>query len=325
MISDFLLESLICFLIAFLLTLLGTKLWLKLSIEKNWGQPIREEGNVAHYKKKGTPTMGGVVFTIVYLVVLFIFAPLKDMQLFILILSCLGFFLIGLLDDWKKVQKKENEGLTPKQKLILQFVLAGLLVILAFYNNPDLTGQYLIFFRNPVELGFFWIPIDMFIIVGTVNAVNLTDGLDGLCTGVSLPVFLSIAFLASLWDGPYAVGSLAAMIFAGALLGFLFFNAHPAQLFMGDAGSMAIGGAIIGILLIYGRLVSLIILGGIYLIEALSDIIQMLYFRKTGGKRFFRMAPIHHHFELGGMAEEKVAIRFSIVSLILCLISIIIH
>ena len=321
MTKNLLSACLLYFLSAFVLTLVGTRLWVYLSKKNHWGQPIRKDGNVAHQKKQGTVTMGGVIFTLVFLALILIFSPSHSMEVVILTLGTLGFFLIGLIDDVEKIKKKENEGLTAKQKLALQFLLAGLLVSLAFLNNPDLSSQHLLFLEAPLSLGIFWIPIDIFIIVGTVNAVNLTDGLDGLCAGVSLPVFLTIGAGAFFWDGPFALGTIGGMIFAGGLLGFLFYNAHPAQLFMGDAGSMAIGGAVISFLLIYGRLVFLLILGGIYFIEALSDIIQFFYFRKTGGKRFFRMAPIHHHFELGGMAEEKVAARFSIASLILCLIT----
>lgn len=321
MTTNFLNDSILYFLLAFLISLVGTKLWIQLSEKRHWGQPIREEGNAAHFKKQGTPTMGGVVFTVVFLFLILILSPSRSMELVIITLGTLSYFLVGLVDDIEKVKKEESEGLTPKQKLAVQFLLAGLLVTLALINNPDLGAQHLLFVSQPVQLGLLWVFIDLFIIVGTVNAVNLTDGLDGLCAGVSIPVFLTIAACAFIWDGPFALGTMSAIIFAGALLGFLFFNAHPAQLFMGDAGSMAIGGAIVSLLLIYGRLVFLLVLGGIYFIEALSDIIQILYFKKSGGKRIFRMAPIHHHFELGGMAEEKIVSRFSIISLILCLMT----
>lgn len=321
MTTNFLNDSILYFLLAFLISLVGTKLWIQLSEKRHWGQPIREEGNAAHFKKQGTPTMGGVVFTVVFLFLILILSPSRSMELVIITLGTLSYFLVGLVDDIEKVKKEESEGLTPKQKLAVQFLLAGLLVTLALINNPDLGAQHLLFVSQPVQLGLLWVFIDLFIIVGTVNAVNLTDGLDGLCAGVSIPVFLTIGACAFIWDGPFALGTMSAIIFAGALLGFLFFNAHPAQLFMGDAGSMAIGGAIVSLLLIYGRLVFLLVLGGIYFIEALSDIIQILYFKKSGGKRIFRMAPIHHHFELGGMAEEKIVSRFSIISLILCLMT----
>lgn len=313
--------GLLTFFLATLFSGLGTYFWIRFSRKKAIGQPIREEGNKAHYKKAGTPTMGGIVFTLVSLVLLFVFTGFRPESLFLL-LGTLGFALIGFLDDYEKVKQKQNEGLTPRQKLYLQFGLSFILVSLAFLVNGDLARQKIPFFNVTLDLGLFWVPILMFVVVGSVNAVNLTDGLDGLCTGVSIPIFLALALAALIY--PYVVSNVIyyyAMIFAGALVGYLFFNAHPASVMMGDTGSMAIGGAIISLLLLYNRLLFMVVLGGVYLMEALSVIIQVTYFKRTGGKRIFKMSPIHHHFELSGYPEEKITIAFSLVSLLLSLLT----
>ncbi len=313
--------GLLVFFLATLFSGLGTYFWIRFSRKESIGQPIREEGNKAHYKKAGTPTMGGIVFTLVSLILLFIFTGFRLESLFLL-LGTLGFALIGFLDDYEKVKQKQNEGLTPRQKLYLQFGLSFILVILAFLTNGDLSRQKIPFFNVTLDLGFFWVPILMFVVVGSVNAVNLTDGLDGLCTGVSIPVFFVLALAALIY--PYAVCNVIyyyALIFAGALVGYLFFNAHPASVMMGDTGSMAIGGAIVSLLLLYNRLLFMVVLGGVYLMEALSVIIQVTYFKRTGGKRIFKMSPIHHHFELSGYPEEKITVAFSLVSLLLSLLT----
>ena len=313
--------GLLTFFLATLFSGLGTYFWIRFSRKKAIGQPIREEGNKAHYKKAGTPTMGGIVFTLVSLVLVFVFTGFRPESLFLL-LGTLGFALIGFLDDYEKVKQKQNEGLTPRQKLYLQFGLSFILVSLAFLVNGDLARQKIPFFNVTLDLGFFWVPILMFVVVGSVNAVNLTDGLDGLCTGVSIPIFLALALAALIY--PYAVSNVIyyyALIFAGALVGYLFFNAHPASVMMGDTGSMAIGGAIVSLLLLYNRLLFMVVLGGVYLMEALSVIIQVTYFKRTGGKRIFKMSPIHHHFELSGYPEEKITIAFSLVSLLLSLLT----
>lgn len=319
--SEIQLKGLLAFFIAAILSGLGTYFWIRFSKREAIGQPIREEGNKAHYKKAGTPTMGGIVFALVSLVLLFAFTGF-NVESFFLALGTLGFALIGFLDDYEKVKQKQNEGLTPRQKLYLQFGLSFILVLLPFLVNGDLGNQKIPFFNVTLSLGLFWIPVLMFVVVGSVNAVNLTDGLDGLCTGVSIPVFLVLALAAVIYALPgRETGFLYALIFAGALGGYLFFNAHPASVMMGDTGSMAIGGAIVSLLLIYNRLLFMVVLGGIYLMEALSVIIQVTYFKHTGGKRIFKMSPIHHHFELSGFEEEKITVAFSLVSLFLSLIT----
>lgn len=316
-------KSLFCALISIILSALATGIWIKISKKENIGQPIRKEGNKEHMKKEGTPTMGGLPFSLLFIILIFIFTGFNRHSI-IIALSVFLFGGIGFLDDLEKVRMKENEGLTPRQKLILQFAFGGILVIYAYITNPEMSAQIIPFFNWSWNLSILWIPVLAFIIVGTVNAVNLTDGLDGLCSGVSLPVFLALSFLAFI-TMPTDIGvSRSAIIFFGLLVGFLFFNSHPASIFMGDTGSMAIGGAICGILLVLNRLPFLLIIGGIYLIEALSVIIQVAYFKRTGGKRIFLMSPIHHHYELKGYKEEKVTAAFSIISIILSIITILI-
>lgn len=309
--------------LSIILSALSTFAWIKISEREKIGQPIRKEGNQEHMKKQGTPTMGGLAFSLLFLILLLIFSGINRDSI-IIGLSVIFFGTIGFLDDARKVRMKENEGLTPRQKLILQFALAGFLLIYAYFTEDKIGEQIIPFFNFRLKWGLAFLPILAVIIVGTVNAVNLTDGLDGLCSGVSIPVFLSLAFLAFMEGGEGTTAALASLIFAAVLLGFLFFNSHPASIFMGDTGSMAIGGGVCGILLVMNRLPFLMILGGIYFIEALSVIIQVAYFKRTGGKRIFLMSPIHHHFELKGYPEEKVTAAFTIISILLGLLTILI-
>lgn len=321
-------KATVYFILGLGLSIFATAGWISYSRKRGIGQEIREEGNKAHYKKSGTPTMGGLAFILVFLVLTIIYLvrsrqafPGFRPEFFLTLLSCLGYGAIGYIDDTAKLRKKESEGLTPKQKLVLQFVLAFVLVILSFIFNPKMGDQILPFSRKIVHMGYWAVPILAFIIVGTTNAVNLTDGLDGLAAGVSIPVFLSLALLAVFGENPTGLEAgegvmVLSVIFAGSLVGYLFFNAHPASVMMGDTGSMAIGGAICGLLLSLNQVILLIVLGGVYLAEALSVIIQTSYFKASHGKRLFRMSPLHHHFELSGFPEEKVTVAFSLVSML---------
>lgn len=279
------------------------------------GQPIREEGNKEHYKKAGTPTMGGLAFLAAFLIISLAFN--YNLNVLFVVLGTLFFGLIGFIDDFEKIVKKHNLGLNEKQKLILQFGISFILILL-MYVLLD-TKMYMLnipFITNGINISVLVIPILMFIMVGTVNAVNLTDGLDGLLSSVSIPVYIGIYFLARVSHPNVAI---SALIFAGVLLGFLVFNSNPCSVMMGDTGSMAIGGSIVVMMFIINKPIYLIFIGGIYFIEALSVIIQVLYFKKTGGKRIFRMSPIHHHFELGGHNETKIVASFMVVSVLLTL------
>lgn len=294
------------------------KIFIPMLKKKKIGQNIREVGPQSHMSKAGTPTMGGIIFIITALIMSLIILP-KNLETAILIISMLGFGAIGFIDDFRKLVLRQSEGLNPKQKLILQFVLAGLITFLSYINDKESITRLLIPFTDfylPVSiLGF---PIMIFIIVGTSNATNLTDGLDGLLVSVSLPVFISLALIASTTEN-----KLFAIIMLGALLGFLIYNSNPASVFMGDTGSMAIGGAIVALAINLKIPIYLVIFGGVYMIETLSVIIQVLSYRHRNKKRVFLMTPIHHHFELKGYKEQKIVTGFMVVSVILCMISLV--
>ena len=277
-----------------------------------FGQSIRECGPASHMKKSGTPTMGGLMI-LAALVLALCWGNFTPHVLMALVLTH-GHALIGFLDDYIKVVMKRNLGLTAKQTFLLQFILAGAYVYFAETHLQN-TTLWVPLLNVTFDFGWAYYALAFILLVGTTNAVNLTDGLDGLVSFVSVPVTLAFAFIA------YMQGMLDVSGFAlgltGACLGFLLFNRHPAQVFMGDTGSLALGGGVAALALLTHTELLLVIIGGIYVAEATSVIIQVAYFRLTGGKRFFRMAPLHHHFELGGWKEVKVVECFTIVSFLL--------
>ena len=277
-----------------------------------FGQSIRECGPASHMKKSGTPTMGGLMI-LAALVLALCWGKFTPHVLMALVLT-LGHAVIGFIDDYIKVVMKRNLGLTAKQKFLLQFILAGAYVYFAETHLQN-TTLWVPLVNITFDIGWAYYALAFILLVGTTNAVNLTDGLDGLVSFVSVPVTLAYAFIA------YMQGMLDVSGFAlgltGACLGFLLFNRHPAQVFMGDTGSLALGGGVAALALLTHTELLLVIIGGIYVAEATSVIIQVAYFRLTGGKRFFRMAPLHHHFELGGWKEVKVVECFTIVSFLL--------
>lgn len=280
------------------------------------GQNIRDVGPKSHYSKAGTPTMGGIIFMIATLILSLVFLDF-NLQNAILIISMLGFGAIGFIDDFRKLVLKQSEGLSPKGKLVLQFALAVIITVMAFINDKDSIELFRIPFTNfDLKLGILGIPLMIFIIVGTTNATNLTDGLDGLLASVSVPVFITLAIIGKGTDN-----ELFSYIMMGTLLGFLFFNSNPASVFMGDTGSMAIGGAVVALSIVLRIPIYLIIFGGIYVMETLSVIIQVLSYRHRNKKRVFLMTPIHHHFELKGYKEAKIVVSFTVVSVILCMIT----
>ena len=277
-----------------------------------FGQSIRECGPASHMKKSGTPTMGGLMM-LAALVLALCWGKFTPHVLMALVLT-LGHAVIGFIDDYIKVVMKRNLGLTAKQKFLLQFILAGAYVYFAETHLQN-TTLWVPLLNVTFDFGWAYYALAFILLVGTTNAVNLTDGLDGLVSFVSVPVTLAFAFIA------YMQGMLDVSGFAlgltGACLGFLLFNRHPAQVFMGDTGSLALGGGVAALALLTHTELLLVIIGGIYVAEATSVIIQVAYFRLTGGKRFYRMAPLHHHFELGGWKEVKVVECFTIVSFLL--------
>ena len=287
-----------------------------------FGQQVRDDGPQAHLKKQGTPTMGGLIIpTSIVITSLFY---LKDYPRIIPVLFVtVGFGIIGFLDDYIKIVMKRSEGLNPKQKLIGQIIITG---IFACYllTSKDVGTEMLIPFTGGFEdgyyldLGCFFVPALFFIVLGTDNGVNFTDGLDGLCTSVTILVatFFTVVALGERSGISPITGAVV-----GSLLGFLLFNVYPARVFMGDTGSLALGGFVASSAFMMQMPIFIAIVGLIYLVEVLSVIIQVAYFKKTGGKRIFRMAPIHHHFELGGWSETRVVAVFSIITAILCLIA----
>ena len=308
--------------IAFAVSMLVTARLIPLMKHRQFGQFIREEGPQAHLSKAGTPTMGGIAFiagiTVAIVVSMFMKGSDTTGKIAIL-LSMFAFGAIGFLDDYNKVAKKQNEGLTPKQKLVLQVVFGAALAV--FMMVKEGTSMLIPFFGKTVDFGIMYIPFVIFIEVAMANAVNLTDGLDGLAASTSSIVACTFAIVGMTVHGGNEPMAVAGQAVFGALIGFLLYNHYPAKIFMGDTGSMALGG-VLSAMAIVGHMEWLLPIAGlIYVIEALSVIIQVTYFKKTGGKRVFRMAPIHHHFELGGWHETKVVRVFCLFTLVCCVIA----
>ena len=282
-----------------------------------FGQQIREEGPREHFKKSGTPTMGGLAFVFSMVVTGVLFAPDYPRIIPILFVT-VGFGVIGFLDDYIKVVMKRSEGLNPTQKLLGQILIAG---VFCFYLMADQTVATTL--RIPfmegyeLDVGWFFVPIFFVTALGTDNGVNLTDGLDGLCASVTLLVSVFLTTV-SVGEGRGIEPVTGAAV--GSLLGFLLFNVHPAKVFMGDTGSLALGGFVISSMFMMQMPLFILIAGFIYFIETLSVILQVGYFKITGGKRLFRMAPLHHHFELGGWSETRVVTVFSTVTALMCLL-----
>lgn len=271
------------------------------------GQSIREEGPQSHLSKSGTPTMGGLII-FASLIITILIRGILDKDIFVLLLSTLGFGLIGFIDDYIIVAKNRNLGLKAYQKIIGQ---VGLALVLAIYqsNASELGTKVIVPFLQDkyIDLGILFIPFIVFVVVGIVNSVNLTDGLDGLATGITSIVLIFFAY-ASIKMGHENIAVFSAVLLGGCL-GFLRYNAYPAKIFMGDTGSMGLGGAVAGIAVLLNLTLIIPIVGGIYFVEALSVIIQVISF-KTRGKRVFLMSPLHHHFEEKGWKETKVVIVF---------------
>ena len=281
------------------------------------GQSIREEGPKSHMVKSGTPTIGGLIFLFSAIITTLLTGNFK-VSVFMILFSTLAFGAVGFVDDYIKVVMKRNLGLRAYQKLFLQILTAVILIIYQYNSKHMGTDLYIPFLKDYRSIGVFYIPFIIFVIVGTVNSVNLTDGLDGLSTSVTIICLLFFNVVAVKFQR-YEIAAFS-LALAGALIGFLFFNKYPAKVFMGDTGSLALGGAISAIALLLNVPLILPIAGGIYFMETLSVIIQVVSF-KTRGKRVFLMSPLHHHFEQKGWHEKKVVAVFSLVELILCIIS----
>ncbi|GAB6277816.1 MAG: phospho-N-acetylmuramoyl-pentapeptide-transferase [Rectinema sp.] len=301
-----------------------------------FGQSIRTDGPETHLAKTGTPTMGGIliIFSVVVSVILWI--DIKSEYCWIALLSLVGFGMIGAADDLLKIRKHSSDGLSPIQKLILQFIVSGAVVYAIYWTTGSpATKLYVPFFKvHVIDLGVFWLPIAMIYVTAWSNAVNITDGLDGLAVGLVIVAVLAFSVLTYVtgradWSQylgvPYIkqASELTVFNFAllGACVGFLWFNAHPAEVFMGDAGSLALGGVLGVLSLMVKKEILLLVIGGVFVVELGSVMLQVLYFKLTKGKRLFRMAPLHHHFELKGLKETKVVVRFWILGGIFALIA----
>lgn len=299
-------------------------------------QYIREDGPRAHMKKAGTPTMGGALMLVAILTSTLLWANLKNVYIWVVLGVTVGFGLIGFMDDYLMQVKKQSMGLSARNKFLLQVCIA-LAAGVSLYLYPGFSTQVTFpFFKNLApDFGSGYILFAAFVIVGTSNAVNLTDGLDGLAIGptiiaaVTYMIFCYVTGHVKIADYlqiTYVAGSGELTVFCGALagagLGFLWYNAYPAQMFMGDVGSLSLGGALGTVAVIAKQEILLAIVGGLFVIEALSVIFQVGYFKLTHGRRIFRMAPLHHHFELKGWPEPKVIVRFWIISIVLALVAI---
>lgn len=285
-----------------------------------FGQTVRDDGPQSHLKKNGTPTMGGVMFMVVITLVVLLMAGFS-LNVLIALLCMLGFGLIGLMDDLVKIKMTRSLGLTAKQKILLQVVLA---FVVSYYQYRVIgdSGQLIIpFIQAKINMGILYIPFMMVVVIGTVNAVNLTDGLDGLASGITAIVALFFSVFALVVAQNYEISQFAAATM-GACIGFLWFNVNPAKVFMGDTGSMALGGAVTAFALMTNSALLIPIVGGIYFAEALSVIIQVMYFKKTR-KRIFKMAPLHHHYEQCGWPETKVVFIFWLVAALLCIVGVV--
>jgi len=299
------------------------------------GQFIREDGPQSHLSKAGTPTMGGLMIIFSLLISTFLWADLTNPYIWLLVMVTVAFGMVGFLDDYRKVIKKQNRGLTGREKLLGQTLIA---VVAAFwlYLLPDFKATLTIPFFEGVRPNLSWgfIPLAILVIVGTANAVNLTDGLDGLAIGpvTIAAVFYAIfaylagnAIVARYLKITFVPGVGELTVFLGAVvgagIGFLWYNAYPAQVFMGDVGALSLGGILGTVALAAKQEILLILVGGLFVVEALSVILQVSFFKVTNGRRIFRMAPIHHHFELKGWPEPKVIVRFWIIAIVLGILS----
>ena len=283
----------------------------------NFGQNVRDDGPKSHLKKQGTPSMG-VIFMIGAFAIATLFFVKDNPDAIVVLLITVGYGLVGFLDDYIKVVKKRSLGLRAWQKVVFQLIVTILFAIYLLKMNDFGTEIYVPFTKGfYIDLGWLYVPFLFFVMVGTVNSVNLTDGLDGLASGVTVLVATYFVFIA------YAVNKGLIPVCGaaiGALLGFLVFNSYPAKVFMGDTGSLALGGFVASVAILTKMPIMLVIVGFVYVCESLSVMIQVGYFKLTGGKRIFKMAPIHHHFELSGLQGIKVVELFTIATAVLCLL-----
>ena len=318
-------EIILAGVVSLVITLTVGKLLIPALIRLKAGQSIKEVGPTWHKGKQGTPTMGGLMF-IIGIGIAILILGWKGMlegnftHLYVYVFA-LVFGVIGYIDDYQKVKHHQNTGLTAPQKFLLQLAAAVAFLCLMRYEGMLSPNLYIPFFNTHLVLPWVvYMIFAAFVIIGTVNAVNITDGVDGLSSSVTVPVAVFFAVLGGLWQGCSQLGVFAGAL-VGGLLGFLFYNHYPAKVFMGDTGSLFLGGAVAALAFAYDMPLILLLVGFVYLCETLSDIIQVTYFKLTHGKRIFKMAPLHHHFEMCGWKETKVVAVFAAVSTVFCVLA----
>ena len=318
-------KILLALVVSFVVTAIVGKLLIPALVRLKAGQSIKEIGPTWHMSKQGTPTMGGLMFIIGIGIAILILGwsgmMEGDFSHLYVYLFALVFGVIGYIDDYQKVKHHQNTGLASIQKFLLQLVAAIVFLCLMRYEGMLSPNLYIPFFNTHIVMNWVvYLIFAAFVIVGTVNAVNITDGVDGLSSSVTVPVAIFFAVIGCVWAGYMQLG-----VFAGAMLGglfgFLIYNHYPAKVFMGDTGSLFLGGAVAALAFAYDMPLVLLLVGIVYICETLSDIIQVGYFKLTHGKRVFKMAPLHHHFEMCGWNEKKVVAVFTIVSLIFCVLA----
>ena len=318
-------KILLALIVSFVVTAVVGKLLIPALVRLKAGQSIKEIGPTWHMSKQGTPTMGGLMFIIGIGVAILIFGwsgMLEgDFTHLYVYLFALVFGVIGYIDDYEKVKHHQNTGLTSIQKFLLQLAAAIVFLCLMRYEGMLSPNLYIPFFHTHIVMNWVvYLIFAAFVIVGTVNAVNITDGVDGLSSSETVPVASFFAILGYVWSGYTQLGVFGGAM-VGGLFGFLLYNHYPAKVFMGDTGSLFLGGAVAALAFAYDMPLILLLVGIVYICETMSDIIQVAYFKLTHGKRVFKMAPLHHHFEMCGWNERKVVAVFTTVSLIFCVLA----
>lgn len=328
-------RTFVAFILATVISIIWGKRFIALMKVKQFGQAIREDGPATHLKKKGTPTFGGVFMLGSAFISCLVCANFTSLPFLIAGFVTISFFFLGGLDDYFKVLKKNPKGVSARQKLAWQFITGLIASYLMIKFNIIDTKLYVPFLKEPIlDIGWLYIPFAAFVIVGSSNALNLTDGLDGLAIGPTIVAAATLGLLAYLSGHielanylyiPYIpdVGELLVLVAAivGAGVGFLWYNTYPAEIFMGDVGSLSLGGSLGTIAVLTKNEFLFVLIGGVFVIEAVSVILQVGSFKLRGGKRIFKMAPLHHHFELTGWPETKVIVRFWIISLLLAILA----
>lgn len=313
MILDFSLILLICV----TMTIVCGKILIPMLHKFKFGQTVREEGPKSHVKKNGTPTIGGLIFIIPIIIGSLLYLNF-DLESLYPMISLVLFAMVGFADDFLKVKRGKNLGLTAMQKVVLLFIVSLGLSLVA--KNIYGSEIYIPFVKSNFDLGLLYVPFMMFVFIGASNAVNLTDGLDGLATSVTIVALAFIGYISNLLG--FDSSLTFTIISISALIGFLFFNINPAKVFMGDTGSLGLGGLLVGLTTQMGLQIILVLVGIMYIVETLSVIIQVFWFKKTG-KRVFKMSPIHHHYEMCGLSENKIVLLFSTITIVFGFVAII--